>query len=79
MRALISYERYTELLSKHIQRTIIPAEVEDNARFEAAHQGSERKFCQNATSPSGHSLNPTVWPTTSQNAPANPTPRSYDP
>ena len=44
MRALISYERYTELLSKHIQRTIIPAEVEDNARFEAAHQGSERKF-----------------------------------
>jgi len=36
MRALISYDRYTELLSKHIHRTITPAEVEDLNRFEAA-------------------------------------------
>ena len=36
MRALISYDRYTEFLSKRILRTISPAEVEDVARFETA-------------------------------------------
>ena len=36
MRAPLSYDRYTELLSKRILRTITPAEVEDVARFEAA-------------------------------------------
>ena len=36
MRALISYDRYTEFLSKRILRTITPTEVEDVARFEAA-------------------------------------------
>jgi len=36
MRALISYDRYTELLGKRIHHTITPAELEDVARFEAA-------------------------------------------
>jgi len=45
MRPLISYDRYTELLSKQILRTITPAELEDIARFEAAHQGPGRKVC----------------------------------
>lgn len=33
---MISYERYTELLSKHINRTITPAEANDITKFEAA-------------------------------------------
>ena len=41
MRALISYDRYAELLSKQIYRTITPAETEDVARYEAA----QPKFC----------------------------------
>jgi hypothetical protein len=36
MRALITYDRYTELLGKRIHRTITPAELEAVARFEAA-------------------------------------------
>ena len=36
MRTLISYDRYTELLSKRIHRTITPLEVEDLKRFETA-------------------------------------------
>lgn len=36
MRTLISYDRYTELLSKTIHRTITPDEAEDVTRFEAA-------------------------------------------
>ena len=33
---MISYERYTELLSKHINRTITDSEEKDIAKFEAA-------------------------------------------
>jgi len=33
---MIPYDRYTELLSKHIHRTITPAETADLATFEAA-------------------------------------------
>jgi len=33
---MISYERYTELLSKHINRIITPAEENDIANFETA-------------------------------------------
>ena len=36
MRSLISYDRYTEFLSKRIHRSITPAEAEDTARFEVA-------------------------------------------
>jgi len=36
MRALIPYDRYTELLGKRIHHTITPAEVADVARFEVA-------------------------------------------
>jgi hypothetical protein len=36
MRALVSYDRYTEFLSKNINRTINPAELEDISHFEAA-------------------------------------------
>jgi hypothetical protein len=34
--AMIPYDRYTELLSKHINRTINAAELSDVAKFEAA-------------------------------------------
>ena len=34
MRALITYDRYAEFLSKRIHHTITPAETEDLARFE---------------------------------------------
>jgi hypothetical protein len=51
MRALVSYDRYTELLSKHILRTITPAETADVAYFEAAHQLPERKFCPKCNAP----------------------------
>jgi hypothetical protein len=47
MRALVNYDRYTELLSKKIHRTITPAEVEDVARFEAA----QPKFCPKCKAP----------------------------
>ena len=33
---MIPYDRYTELLSKHINRTITAAEQSDVAKFEAA-------------------------------------------
>ncbi len=33
---MISYERYTELLSKHINRTLTPSEEKDLAKYEAA-------------------------------------------
>ena len=33
---MIAYDRYTELLGKRIHGTIIPAEAEDVAGFEAA-------------------------------------------
>jgi len=36
MATLIPYDRYTELLSKRIHRTITPAEVADVAHFETA-------------------------------------------
>ena len=42
---MIAYDRYTELLSKRILRTITPAEVEDVARFEAA-QPAKCPQCQ---------------------------------
>lgn len=51
MRALLSYDRYTELLSKHIHGTITPAEAADVAHFEAAHQGPEKKFCPKCNVP----------------------------
>jgi len=40
MPSLITYERYTEFLSKRISRTITPAELEDITRFEAAQTGT---------------------------------------
>ena len=33
---MITYERYTELLSKHINRTLTPPEAKDLADYEAA-------------------------------------------
>lgn len=33
---MISYDRYTELLSKHINRTLTPAEASDITNYEAA-------------------------------------------
>jgi hypothetical protein len=38
---MIPYERYTELLSKHINRTITDSEQNDLAKFEA----SQSKTC----------------------------------
>mgnify|MGYP001336589996 CR=1 FL=1 len=45
MRALVPYDRYTELLSKRINRTITPVEAEDITSFEAAHMEPDRKVC----------------------------------
>ena len=36
MRALISYDRYTELLGKRIHHIITPAELADFSHFESA-------------------------------------------
>ena len=47
MRALISYDRYTEFLSKRISRTITPAETEDLSRFEAG----QPKACPKCNTP----------------------------
>ena len=47
MRALLIYDRYTKLLSKHIHRTITPAETEDVSRYEAA----QPKFCPKCHAP----------------------------
>ena len=44
---MISYERYTELLSKHINRTIMPSEENDIANFEAA----QPKACPKCNAP----------------------------
>ena len=44
---MISYDRYTELLSKHIYRTITPAETEDVNHYEAA----QPKFCPKCRAP----------------------------
>ena len=44
---LISYDRYTEYLSKQIYGTITPAELEAVARFEAA----QPKFCPKCKAP----------------------------
>ena len=43
MRALVSYDRYTEFLSKRISRTITPAEREAISRFET----SQPETCPN--------------------------------
>ncbi len=47
MRALISYDRYTEFLSKRIHCTIAPLELEDLNRFEAA----QPKACPKCNAP----------------------------
>jgi hypothetical protein len=47
MRALITYERYTELLSKHINHTISPVETEDIKNFEA----TQPQFCPKCGAP----------------------------
>ena len=47
MRTLVNYDRYTELLSKHIYRTITPAETEDVSQYEAA----QPKFCPKCRAP----------------------------
>lgn len=44
---MIPYDRYTELLSKHINRTISESEQADVTRFEAA----QPKVCPQCQSP----------------------------
>ena len=45
MATLVTYDRYTELLGKHIHRTITPAEHTALASFEAAHREPDQKVC----------------------------------